>query len=77
MAKSNLTIKINDELIHAIRVLAAKKNSSISALLSDYIENVIRNDEEYQAAKEQALAILRKGWDLGWTPGPREELHER
>jgi predicted transcriptional regulator len=77
MSKSNLTVKIDDDLIHAVRVLAAKKNSSISALVSTYIENVVRNEEEYQAAKERALAILREGWDLGWKPGPREELYDR
>jgi predicted transcriptional regulator len=77
MSKSNLTIKIDDDLIRAVRVLAAEKNSSISALVSTYIENLVRNEAEYQAAKERALARMKKGWDLGWKPVSREELHER
>jgi hypothetical protein len=77
MPKSNLTIKIDDDLIYAVRVLAAQKNSSISDLVSTYIENVVRNGEEYQAAKERALARMKKGWDLGWKPVSREESHER
>jgi len=77
MSKSNLTIKIDDDLIRAVRVLAAERNSSISALVSTYIENVLRNGAEYQAAKERALARMKKGWDLGWKPVSREEAHER
>jgi len=31
----------------------------------------------YEAAKARALAYLRTGFDLGFTPGSRDELHER
>ena len=74
---SNVTLKIDDDLLQQVRIIAAKNNSSISSLLSSYIENIVRNDEEYQVAKERAVRRLEKGWDLGWTPVPRDEMHER
>ena len=77
MSKSNVTIKVDDALLREVRVIAAKKDSSISALLSDYIENIVRDDKAYSEARDRAKARMKEGWDLGWKPGSREELHDR
>lgn len=78
MPKSNLTIKIDDDLLRDIRVVAAKRDSSISALLAEYAEKVVRNDKDYEEAKERALAILREARPLNWEkPRSRDEIYER
>jgi predicted transcriptional regulator len=77
-AKSNITLKLDTDLLRELRILAAKRDTSISALLSDYIRQVLVNDDDYQAAKERALARMRDARPLYFNkPKSRDELHER
>jgi hypothetical protein len=76
--KSNITLKLDRELIRKARVWAAERDTSISALLAEQLEKSLRDREGYEQAKKRALAILRKGFDLGYEPpASRDELHER
>jgi hypothetical protein len=76
--KTNVTLKIEADLLREARVLAAMENTSISALLAARLEQAVRERKGYDQARRSALARLRKGFDLNWTPaGSRDELHER
>jgi hypothetical protein len=78
MAKTNITLKIDTELLKKIKVLAAQQDTSISALLITLLEEKLRKDLDYEQAKQRALARLEKGYDLGFQPvHSRDELHER
>jgi len=60
------------------RVLAAEESRSISALLTDRLESMVREPKAFDKARRRALARLREGLDLQWTPPKsRDELHER
>lgn len=76
--KTNVTLKLDADLLKEARVLAAEQGSSISAMLADKLTELVRERKGYENAKKRALARLRVGMDLGWTrPGSRDELHER
>jgi Family of unknown function (DUF6364) len=76
--KTNVTLKLDAELLKAARVLAAEQGSSISRMLADKLEELVRERAGYDRARKRALARLRVGMDLGWTrPVSRDELHER
>ena len=76
--KNNITLKIDADLLREAKVMAAQDDTSISALLSRELENMVRRRKGYVKARKRALARLREGWNLGWTPPrSREELHER
>jgi hypothetical protein len=76
--KTNITLKIDSDLVREAKVLAAREGTSVSRLLAEHLEGLIRRDKAYEAAKRRALARLRKGLDLQWTPPvDRKELHER
>jgi len=76
--KSNITLKLDADLLKQARVLAAEQGSSISRMLADKLEDLVRERAGYDRARKRALARLRAGMDLGWTrPGSRDELHER
>jgi hypothetical protein len=76
--KTNVTLKIEAELLREARVLAAEEGTSISALLAARLEQAVRERKGYQQARRRALARLRRGFDLRWTPpSSRNELHER
>jgi hypothetical protein len=76
--KTNVTLKLDADLLREARVIAAEDGSSVSALLSDRLESLVRERKAFERAHRRALARLRKGFDLRWTPPrSRDELHER
>jgi hypothetical protein len=76
--KANITLKLDAALLREIRVLAAEEGTSISALLAARLEQIVRERKTYERARKRALARLREGLDLQWTPPrSRDELHER
>ena len=76
--KTNITLRIDSDLLREAKVLAAREGTSVSRLLAQHLEALIRRDKAYEAAKRSALARLRKRLDLQWTPpSDRQELHER
>jgi hypothetical protein len=76
--KANVTLKLDAALLREIRVLAAEEGTSISALLAARLEEIVRERKTYERARKRALARLREGLDLQWTPPrSRDELHER
>jgi len=76
--KTNVTLKLDADLIQEARVMAAEEGRSISALLTDRLETMVRDRKAFDKARRRALARLHKGFDLQWTPPKsRDELHER
>ena len=76
--KTNITLKLDTSLLREIRVLAAEEGTSISALLAERLEQIVRERKTYERARKRALARLREGLDLQWSPlHSRDELHER
>lgn len=76
--KTNVTLKIDTDLLREARILAATEGSSISALLARSLEREVRKGKEYELARVHARARLRSGMKLGWTPPKsRDEIYER
>jgi len=78
MMKTNVTLKLDSELLREVKILAAQNGSSISAMLSESLERLVRDRGSYAEARKRAQARLREGMELGWRPPrSRDELHER
>jgi len=76
--KTNITLKLDAALLREVRGLAAEEGTSVSALLAARLEQIVRERKTYDRARRRALARLREGLDLQWTPSlSRDELHER
>jgi hypothetical protein len=76
--RTNVTLKLDADLLREARILAAMEGSSISALLSERLTQAVRERKRYDQARRRALARLKTGYDLNWTPPrSRDELHER
>lgn len=76
--KTNVTLKIDSDLLKEARILAATEGSSISALLASRLEQAVRDRKGYDQARRRAISRLRTGFELRWTPPrSRDELHER
>ena len=76
--KTNVTVKIDTDLLREARIMAAEQGSSISAIVAAQLEKAVRERKDYEQAKRKALALMRKGFDLRYEPpASRDELHER
>jgi hypothetical protein len=77
-AKQKVTVRLDRQTLHKAKILAAKRNTSISGLLAQEIEHLISQDDAYEQARSQAMTLLDQGFHLGGklTAG-RDELHER
>jgi Family of unknown function (DUF6364) len=76
--KTNITLKLDNSLLREARIMAAEQDTSISALLAAQLEEIVRQRKTYDRARKRALARLRKGLNIQWTPArSRDELHER
>ena len=76
--KTNITLKLDSDLLREAKVLAAEDGTSISAMLAARLEQIVRERKSYDRARKRALARLRDGMNLDWTPPTsRDELHER
>lgn len=80
METQNITLAIPKDVLAKARQLAAERRTSLSALVTQIIVDIVDQDDSYRAAQERQLVILQEGLELGirgtatWT---REELHER
>jgi hypothetical protein len=76
--KRNITVQLDEATIQKARVAAAKRGSSISRLLTEQIELLARQDDDYDRAMQDALAELERGFDLGGGPYPaRDSVYDR
>ena len=75
---ANITLRVDDELVREAKILAARRGTSVSRLIAEELEELVRSERNYEAARTRALARLAQATDLGWTaPGSREELYDR
>ena len=76
--KQNVTVSLSVQTVHKAKVLAAKRSTSISALVAEQIESLVNEDEAYERAAASAIARMKRGFHLGGGPlVSRDELHER
>ena len=80
MGTRNITLALPEKTLRDVKVLAAKRGTSVSAMLRERLEALVLEESDYERARQKALAALEQGFDLGthgqasWT---RDELHER
>ena len=74
----NITVRLDRQTLRKAKVLAAKRNTSISALLAKQIEQLVGEDDAYEQAQRRALALLDQGVHLGGRiESTRGDWHER
>jgi hypothetical protein len=80
MQTRNITLSLPEDVLREAKVVAARRGTSVSALLAGALNEIVEREGGYAVAKERSLAALGAGRDLGtggeirWS---RDELHER
>ncbi len=75
----NLTVRLEEGTIRKAKIVAAKRSTSVSRLVADEIDRLVREDEAYEQARIEALADLESGFDLGSSGNlpEREATYDR
>jgi uncharacterized protein YigA (DUF484 family) len=78
MTKQNLTISLTRQTLQKVKILAARRSISISGLIAQHIETLVGEEEAYERAQRQAMALLDQGFKMGGViRSSRDEGHER
>ncbi len=76
--RQNLTIGLSRQVLRKAKILAARRETSISGLLAQEIDSLVGKDEAHERSERQATALLDSGFHMGGlTRASRDELHER
>ncbi|MFT5190946.1 MAG: hypothetical protein ACI957_003983 [Verrucomicrobiales bacterium] len=73
----NITLKLDERVLNRVRHLAVDEDKSVSAWVTDLVEEVVKDRDNYEDCRQKALRALDKGLHLGGRPLTREEVYER
>jgi hypothetical protein len=78
--KRNVTLSLPEPLLQKLRVVAAKRNSSMSGLMENAIYKLLETDDAYDMRAKRLIERMKNapgrgiGGKITWT---REEIHDR
>lgn len=75
MAKTNLTLQLEAKTVLSVKVLAARRGTSVSALVARTLERMVEEDERYEASRVRALELLDQPPTLGGRTWTRDDLY--
>src|SRR5690554_5305422 len=55
LMKQNITLSVDTDLLRSARVLAAERGVSVSKLLAEELERLVRDNQARQRARQQAM----------------------
>jgi hypothetical protein len=77
-SKQNVTISLTRQTLQKVKVLAARRATSISGLLAKQVEILVGEEEAYARAQRQAMTLLDQAFHMGGViRASRGQLHER
>ncbi len=76
---SNITLSVDEEIIKKVRKIAIDKNTTLTAMVRDFLTTVANRDNQQ---KKEAVRKLRASFktmsrDMGRRKWTREALYER
>jgi hypothetical protein len=77
----NVTLSVDDDLVKTVRKIAINKDTTLTAMIREYLEQVAAEDASYGKRRAEREALERSFADFEFRIGPRtwkrEDLHER
>ncbi len=80
METQNITLSLPKDVLLKVKLLAVRRNTSVSRLLTQQLEQLVQQEDMYNQARRRHLQVMEQGADLG-TGGyltiTRDDIHER
>jgi len=74
----NITLSVDENVLAAVRRHAAAQDSTVNALVREYLTQLAEHDDRASRARTRLLELSRKSQArLGKKTWSREELHDR
>ncbi|HDZ74205.1 MAG TPA: hypothetical protein ENH55_15880 [Aurantimonas coralicida] len=74
----NITLTVDDDVLTAVKIIAAERRTSVNALVRDYLCQLARKEAEADEAREALVKLIREAdGDMGSQKWNREALHDR
>lgn len=78
MYVQNITLAIDEEVLAAVRRYAVERNSTINALVREYLTNLAQHQDRVCRARARIRQLSKKSQvELGKKTWTRDDLHER
>jgi hypothetical protein len=78
MEKQNVTLSLPKDVLQRAKILAIKRNHSLSSMLTDVLTEIVDAEDRYDEAWQRSCARMDAAQalsgDYAWS---RESLHER
>jgi plasmid stability protein len=75
MAKTNLTLQLDEDVIRRARVVAAKRGTSVSALVAHELTELVAQDTRYEQARLRAEELMAKAKPRGGRTWTRDDIY--
>lgn len=75
MGRTNLTLQLDADVIRQAKVLAARRGTSVSALVARQIAELVAQDERYEAAYRQERQAWAQAESHGGRTWTRDEIY--
>lgn len=74
----NITLSVDDNVLSAVRRHAAERNSTVNALVREYLTNLAKHESRAARARARLRQLSKQSQGrLGKKTWSREELHDR
>jgi hypothetical protein len=77
VARRNLTVQLEEDVIRRAKVVAAKRGTSVSGLVAHELEELVAEDARFEEARRRATEIMAGSTPRGGRAWRRDELHDR
>lgn len=74
----NITLSLPDELVRKVKVLAAERDTSISALVASLLTRELEQGSDYNGQWAAEETLMRRGvLEVGRITWSRDQVHDR
>jgi hypothetical protein len=79
MATRNITLALPSELVRRARIIAAARETSVSALVTEYLQSLARQADGYERLWQEEQRLMAEGLPMrvGQVTWSRADSHER
>jgi hypothetical protein len=77
MARRNVTLQLEEDIIRRAKVIAARRGTSVSGLMAQELEELVARDARYVEAGRRAREIMARSVPRGGRSWRRDDLYDR
>lgn len=75
MSKTNLTLQLETDVIRRARVVAAKRGTSVSALVARELTALVAREDRYEDARRRAVELMAAAKPRGGRAWTRDDIY--